>query len=106
MLHEMVHATLKVHQSHEGFTSFMDIYKDYSREEYGSELHHGIMAENYIQPIANALAQFDHNREHMEIYTLIANTGIPEVYRERGVTDSKIATAKQKLRNRANSNCN
>ncbi|SNR27003.1 hypothetical protein SAMN04488009_0581 [Maribacter sedimenticola] len=42
----------------------------------------------------------------MEIYTLIANTGIPEVYRERGVTDSKIATAKQKLRNRENSNCN
>lgn len=53
----MVYATLKVHQSHEGVTSFIDIYKDYSREEYGSELHHGIMAENYIQPIANALAQ-------------------------------------------------
>jgi hypothetical protein len=106
MLHEMLHATLKVHQAHEGFNSFIDIYKDFSREEYGSELHHGIMAEKYIHPIANALAQFDNNRENMKVYTLIANTGIPEVYREIGVTDSKIATAKQKLRNRVNSNCN
>ena len=100
MLHEMLHATLGVHRKYEGYKSFIDIYKDFSREKYGKELHHGIMAENFLKPIATALSQFDYEKENLNDYYILANAGIPYEYRDSKVTDALILKTQEKFRNR------
>ena len=101
LLHEFLHATLRVHQNNEGFSSFVEIFEEYLQDEnVSSELHHEIMAEKYVLPLANALRVFDLNRKPLNFYYILAQSGIPSEYRDPNVTVQQILDVITELRSR------
>ncbi len=77
LLHESVHALLLKHAYGDGDDSFIEIFKDYIKKTTGlRELHHSIMRDKYVLPIAKGLQSFDNNAESFSFYENLAWSGL------------------------------
>ncbi|WP_158974740.1 hypothetical protein [Cellulophaga sp. L1A9] len=92
ILHESIHAYTMMHQVTSS-ESFYEIFKAYLKIEKGEDIHHTIMAQEYIIPMANALKSFDNNQEDDILYTYLAWRGIPVNLRDPSITDQMINDA-------------
>lgn len=99
ILHESIHAYTMMHQLSSS-ESFYEIFKAYLKIEKGKDIHHTIMAQEYIIPMANALKSFDNNQEDDILYNYLAWDGIPTILRDPSITDQMIQGAKDTFRAR------
>ena len=103
ILHESVHALLRYHYVN-ATNSFVDLFGEYMKEKKGSnDITHAIMRDNYIPAIANALKQFDNNRENPSFYESLAWDGLHQFLSQE--EKDKIVNIKIKIRNQG-LNCN
>lgn len=104
ILHESIHALLLKHQYGDGNESFMDIFSNYITQTTGlNDLHHSIMRDKYILPMANALALYDGNREDSFIYENLALSGVIETLTAQQQSDYSFAV--RYIRTRSGLNC-
>ena len=76
ILHESVHALLRNNYVNAN-ESFVSLFGEYMKEKSGSNnITHAIMRDNYIPAIANALKQFDNNKENDTFYENLAWEGL------------------------------
>lgn len=100
---ESIHALLRSHYVN-GTNSFVDLFGEYMKEKKGSnDITHAIMRDNYIPAIANALKQFDNNRENPSFYESLAWDGLHQFLSQE--EKDKIVNIKIKIRNQG-LNCN
>lgn len=77
ILHESIHALLLKHGYGPGTSSFVDLFKNYLLETTGNnDLHHAIMRDKYIIPIAKGLQNYDNNAEEFSYYENLAYFGL------------------------------
>ena len=82
----------------------MDIFSNYIAQTTGlNGLHHSIMRDKYILPMANALALYDGNREDSFIYENLALSGVIETLTAQQQSDYSFAV--QYIRSRSGLNC-
>ncbi|MEY8781673.1 hypothetical protein AB9K32_14675 [Allomuricauda sp. XS_ASV26] len=103
IVHESIHALLLKHQFGDGSDSFLDIFSNYIEQTTGlNDLHHSIMRDKYILPLANALALYDGNREESFIYESLALSGIVESLSAQQQSDYEFAVQYVRARNELN----
>lgn len=77
ILHESVHALLLKHQFGDGQDSFVELFKKYIKTTTGiNNLHHSIMRDKYVIPIAKGLQLFDNSSENFSYYENLAWSGL------------------------------
>nr|WP_288932325.1 hypothetical protein [uncultured Allomuricauda sp.] len=104
IVHESIHALLLKHQFGDGSDSFLEIFSNYIEQTTGlNDLHHSIMRDKYILPMANALALYDGNKEESFIYESLALSGIAASLTAQQQSDFVFAV--EYIRARSGLNC-
>ncbi len=105
ILHESIHAMLLRHYTGSGQQSFIDIFRTYINQQTGmNDLHHDIMRDKYVLPIAKGLQIFDCNKESFSFYVDLAWAGLHQELDAAGL--QRMQNAITKARNRGSSGCN
>ncbi|MBW8245257.1 SprT-like domain-containing protein [Muricauda oceani] len=95
ILHESIHALLLKHQFGDGQDSFVELFKKYIKATTGTnDLHHSIMRDKYVIPIAKGLQAFDNSSENFSYYENLAWSGLHQELNE--VQLNNVVTALQK----------
>ena len=77
ILHESIHALLLKQGYGDGTSSFISIFQNYISTTTGNnDLHHAIMRDKYITPIAKGLEKYDNYSEDFSYYEHLAYSGL------------------------------
>lgn len=105
ILHESIHAMLLRHYTGSGQQSFIDIFRTYINQQTGmNDLHHDIMRDKSVLPIAKGLQLFDCNKESFSFYVDLAWAGLHQELDAAGL--QRMQNAITKARTRGSSGCN
>ncbi len=95
ILHESIHALLLKHAFGDGTDSFIDIFRNYlSETNQANDLHHAIMRDKYVIPIAKGLQLFDNSSEDFSYYENLALSGLHQELTQEQLSDLSDATNK------------
>tara|TARA_R110000765_G_C18946712_1_gene608172 strand:- start:602 stop:2371 length:1770 start_codon:yes stop_codon:yes gene_type:complete len=88
ILHESVHALLLKQAYGDGTESFIQIFKNYISSTTGNnDLHHNIMRDKYIIPIAKGLEKYDNSSEDFSYYEHLAYFGLHQELNQQQLHD-------------------